>query len=115
MNIEQVIVIGLAAASAWKLVISDRITQWLRYKYFKTLHKAGGFIPYHLQYVVACALCFPLWVSAALYFARDTAVGHAIAVILAARIVAYALLRWMNEASNRDLPDGVEFPPKNST
>ena len=112
MNLQLAFLIGLAAASAWKLAISDRITQWLRYQFFTRLDKAGGFIPYHLQYMVACALCFPLWASIALYFARNTEVGHAIAVILAARIIAFAFLKWMGETSNRDLPDGVEFPPR---
>lgn len=108
---EQVLVIGFAAASIWKLAISDRITQWFRYRYFRTLNKAGGWIPYHLQYLVGCAMCFPLWASLGLYLARNTEVGHGIAVVMAARIVGYSLLRWLNETATRDLPDGVEFPP----
>jgi len=60
-------------------------------------------------------LCFPLWVSTALYFARNTEAGQAIATILAARLIGYALLRWLQEATNRDLPDGVEFPPRSKT
>lgn len=110
--IEQVLVIGLAAASIWKLAISDRITQWWRYRYFKTLSKAGGWLPYHLQYVIGCAMCFPMWASLALYLSRDTEVGRGIAVVMAARIVGYGLLRWLNEAAQRDLPDGVSFPPQ---
>jgi hypothetical protein len=110
--LEQVIVIGFAAASIWKLAISDRITQWWRYRYFKVLSKAGGWIPYHLQYLVACAMCFPLWASLGLYLSRNTEIGHGIAIVFAARIVGYALLRWLSEATVRDLPDGVKFPPE---
>lgn len=116
--LEQALVIGLAAASLWKLAISDRITQWWRYRYFKALNKAGGWLPYHLQYVVGCAMCFPLWASLGMYLMLNGVPhgriewGTLVVVVMAARIVGYALLRWLNEAAQRDLPDGVSFPPR---
>ena len=115
---EQTLVIGFAAASIWRLAIADRITQWLRYKFYRRLAKAGGWIPYHLQYLVGCALCFPLWCSIALYLTIN-GIPHgrveyaiAVAVIFAARIVGYSLLKWLNETQQRDLPEGVSFPPR---
>lgn len=116
--IEQVFVIGFASASLWKLVISDRITQWLRYGYFRRLNKAGGWLPYHLQYLIGCSMCFPLWAALSMYLLLNGWPNgriewtHLLIVVLAARIVAYALLRWLSEATNRDLPDGVKFPPE---
>jgi len=111
-----VLLLGLATASLWKLVIADRITQWMRYKVWRVLDKAGGFIPYHLQYLIGCALCFPMWGAIALFFTRQFKVSVWITIILAARIVGYGFLRWLNETAMRDLPnrkDGsiIEWPP----
>lgn len=120
MNLQYVLLLGLAAISIWRLAIADRITQWLRYKVWLALDKAGGFIPYHLQYLVGCALCFPMWAAGALYFTRQFKVSQWITVVMGARIVGYSLARWLNETGLRDLPsrkDGsvIDWPPTKPT
>lgn len=115
-----VLTLGLAAASMWKLAIADRITQWMRYKVWIALDKAGGFVPYHLQYLIGCALCFPMWAATALFFTRQFKWSVWIMIILAARIVGYGFLRWLNETGMRDLPQRadasvIEWPPTKPT
>lgn len=112
MQLGQAILIGIAAASLFKLVAVDRITQWPRHKILRVLDRAGGWLPYHLQYLMGCALCLPMWGAAVLYGFRDEPWCRWVTVVLAARMVAYSLMRWLNDASVRDWPEGMNFPPE---
>lgn len=112
VNVSQALLIGLAAASLFKLVAVDRITQWLRHKVIGGLANAGGWLPYHLQYLLGCALCLPMWGAAIMYSFRDDKWCIWITMVLAARIVAFSLLRWLQDANVRDWPEGIKFPPE---
>lgn len=111
MNLAQAVLIGIAAASLFKLVAVDRITQWLRHKVIRSLANAGGWLPYHLQYLMGCALCLPMWGTAIMYGFRDERWCIWITMVLAGRMVAFTLLRYLQDASVRDWPEGVNFPP----
>lgn len=114
-NFGYLIILGLATARLFKVVALDRITQVLRYWVIRRLNKAGGLIPHHLQYLLGCALCAPIWIAVALYTTRQFALSRDVAFILAVCMVAYALLRWLNETELRDWPPEVQFPPRGST
>src|SRR5262245_35880709 len=115
-SLGSIIVLGLAAASLWKLAVADRISRVVRYpavRFFRWIGKHKGFrhIGYHLEYVVGCALCFPFWASLALYWGRHQEWVQFVTAIFAARIVGYFLLRYFNETSQRDWPPPLKFPP----
>lgn len=103
MTLPQVILFGMAVASLRHLLVLDRITQWIRYKLVRAFHKAGGFIPKHLDYMYGCASCLPLWLAIILYALRNTNAGQIATVLLAMRFVAWFFLRYLQE-TNRDWP-----------
>lgn len=110
-DLPYMILLGIAGASVFKLVAVDRITQWFRHGLIKRLDKAGGFIPYHIQYVMGCALCLPLWAVVAMYYTKQFQYSRDITFILAGRMVAYSLLRYLQETGLRDWPKDIEWPP----
>ncbi len=115
MPLSQLVVFGLGVASLFVLLTIDRVTQGPRYWLIKKLDKAGGFIPYHLMYMLGCPLCLTMWLSGLLYAIRDTRAGQIAVVILATRFVAYVALRYVQMAKhdwpNRDDGSAVPWPP----
>lgn len=108
----EMLLIALAAASLWKLAVADRITRFLRYRWVRLARRSWmGWFGYHMEYVIGCALCFPVWASTALYVGRNVDLVRDLTVILAARFVAYGLLRVLQETATRDWPRPFEWPP----
>lgn len=112
MSLQFAVLLGLASASAFKLIAVDRITRGPRYWVLNRLHKAGGWLPGKIMYLLGCPLCLPLWTAAIFYGFRNTTAGRWAIYILAGRMVAYALLRWLNETGMRDWPNSVPWPPE---
>lgn len=126
-TLADVILVGLAAASLFKLANVDKITQPLRYRIVPRLRRteltADGAVERHpprsgwanwLEYLWGCALCFPMWCSIALVLAWGWPPTRLVAAILAARFVAWMALRWLQEANVRDWPSGYNWPPDES-
>lgn len=105
-----ILLLGLAAASLFKLAAVDRITQAPRYWAWNNLNNRGWF-RMHILYVTHCALCLPMWVAAAGWLGREADWVRAVVYILAARMVGWVVLCYLNQTGIRDLPVGHEFPP----
>lgn len=105
-----VLTLGLAGASLFKLFMTDRITQAIRYWLWRRLNHRG-FVAYHFLYVTGCALCLPMWVAIGGWLLRDYEIVRALVFILAGRMVAWVVLCYLNQTTQRDLPDSHDFPP----
>lgn len=124
-ELADVLVVGLAAASAFKLVAVDTITQRPRYWLIRKLRKPtvdlGADTPASrtsrnraamwVEYLWGCGLCFPMWAAIFAWVTYGWTPGRFITYLLAARMVAWMALRWINEHSYRDWPEGYEWPP----
>lgn len=124
-SLSTLILFGIAAASIWKLIVADRITRFVRYWTVRASrwaqhHRGIGFIAYHIEYAMGCALCSPMWLMAGLWWiAFHNAPGNhngqfwldAAIFVIAGRFVAYALLRYLQETSTRDWPEPYKWPP----
>lgn len=105
-----VVALGLAGASLFKLFMTDRITQAIRYWLWRNLNHRG-FVAYHLLYVTGCALCLPMWVALGGWLLRDYELVRTLVYVLAGRMVAWMTLCWLQQTTKRDLPDSYDFPP----
>lgn len=126
LTFTDVVLIGLASASLFKLANVDKITQPLRYAVVRRLRRVevtdGGVEIYPprnawanwLEYLWGCALCFPMWCSIVLVLAWGWTPVRLVAAILAGRMVAWMTLRWLSEQNTRDWPEGYNWPPDES-
>lgn len=125
-SLSVLVLFGIAAASLWKLVVADRITRFVRYRMVKLSrraqkHRGIGFVAYHIEYAVGCALCSPMWLMMGMWWVtfHDLPGRHdftfwadAAIFVLGGRFVAYALLRYFQETKAKDWPAPFTWPPK---
>ena len=128
LTFADVALVGLASASVVNLANVDKITQparhWIvrRMRYSRSViengeptgaytHPSRNRVYNWLEYLIGCALCFPMWVSIGFVLLWQYQPVRIVGYILAARMLAWTLLRWLNEQNLRDWPEGFEWPP----
>ena len=116
MNLSQLVVYGFASASLWQLFSTDRITQAVRYGLINQLRKLSKkrilkIFVYHIEYVLGCSLCFPMWAATALYLGRHTHWVQIVTYILAIRFAAFISLVYFGLTTNIDWPEPHKWPP----
>lgn len=136
MTTGDVFILGLAAASMWMLVVRDTITQPYRHWLIRHVARKKKMVPdklaapgvmhrpsrnavtWWLEYLIGCPLCFTAWASGGLYAAYEwgpswlNTTSRAAQVILAGRLIAWGVLKWLQDNTTRDWPDGFDWPPK---
>jgi hypothetical protein len=135
MNFWDIVVLGVASASAWMLVARDTLTRPIRHKLIRRVYRSGSqrfnqrtdpWESYHpsrnrltwwVEYVHGCSLCAPTWFAAVFYATSKLGPSWlnegswAVQAVLAARLVGWCVLRGLNEEGVRDWPEsGYRWP-----
>ena len=124
LGLPDVILIGLAAASLFKLVAVDKVTSAPRHWVIRHLrytrqnppdgadtHPSRSRWANWLEYLWGCALCFPMWGAILFVSTYDWTPTRWVVLVLAVRFVAWMSLRWLQEQNVRDWPEGFNWPP----
>ena len=121
LTFADVALVGLAYASVFKLANVDKITQPARHAIVRRMrerepgeaevYRSRNRIYNWLEYLIGCALCFPMWVSIGFVLLWQYQPVRLVGYILAGRMLAWTLLRWLNEQNLRDWPEGYGWPP----
>jgi len=106
-----VILVALAVISVRQLVVADSITRAPRYFFWRKLTHAGGWLPVQILTLIGCVSCLPFWLGVLWYAFRDEQWMTAIVIVFAIRYVAQTIANFFGDGDNRDLPDGLLFPP----
>jgi hypothetical protein len=135
VDIGRVMVLGLASASAWVLVARDKLTQPLRHWIVDRLRSPRAAVDntqsppvvyqpsrnklaYWVEYLAGCALCAPVWAAGILYGTSEygpsvlNRASFFVQAVLAGRMVAWTVLRYLNDTQARDWPAPHEWPPQ---